>query len=90
MRNKRKLPIVAYIHGGAFNYGNNHDNFQSLVSQGLVVININYRLGPYGFLHLEEREMVKKELVTGDFSTKELDSSGSACLVVFSVGTLVK
>ena len=56
LKAKKKLPIVAFIHGGAFNYGNNHDNLQSLVSQGLVVVNINYRLGPYGFLHLENRE----------------------------------
>ena len=32
---KRKLPVVAYIHGGAFNFGTNNDDMSSLVSQGM-------------------------------------------------------
>lgn len=51
-----KQPIVAHIHGGSFNFGTNTDNLQSLVSQGMVAFNINYRLGPYGFLNLDQRE----------------------------------
>ena len=60
LKNKRKLPAVAYIHGGAFGFGNNRDDLTSLVSQGLVSFNINYRLGPYGFLHLPETEVGEK------------------------------
>ena len=51
-----KQPIVAHIHGGAWNFGTNTDNLQSLVSQGMVAVNINYRLGPYAWLALPQRE----------------------------------
>ena len=52
-----KQPIVAHIHGGAWNFGSNtKDDLQSLVSQGMVAVNINYRLGPYAWLALPQRE----------------------------------
>ena len=40
--------MVAHIHGGGFGGGANDADMSSLVSQGLVVVNIAYRLGPYG------------------------------------------
>ena len=42
--------MVVHIHGGSFGGGANDADMSSLVSQGLVVVNIAYRLGPYGFL----------------------------------------
>ena len=60
VKNKKKLPVVAFIHGGAFGFGSNRDDMVSLASQGMVGISINYRLGPYGFLYLENKEEGEK------------------------------
>ena len=54
--NKKKLPMVAFIHGGGFGFGTNRENMSPLASQGLVGVNIAYRLGPYGFLCLDSLE----------------------------------
>ena len=47
------LPVVVFIHGGAFNEGSGsiavYDG-TNLASTGLVVVTINYRLGVFGFL----------------------------------------
>ena len=56
LNKKLKKPVVAYIHGGGFNYGANDKDLASLADQGLVAFDINYRLGPYGFLTLENIE----------------------------------
>jgi para-nitrobenzyl esterase len=48
-------PVMLWIHGGGFNAGgaNEYDG-RVLASQGdVVVVTINYRLGPFGFLNLE-------------------------------------
>ncbi|NQU16950.1 MAG: carboxylesterase family protein [Candidatus Saganbacteria bacterium] len=50
---KEKLPVMVFIHGGAFTVGSaaekDYDgaNFARL---GVVFVSINYRLGPFGFL----------------------------------------
>ena len=50
------MPVVFYIHGGGFNSGSNRAMQNNLVTrQGVMVISIAYRLGPYGFLHLPFR-----------------------------------
>ncbi|CAK1551638.1 unnamed protein product [Leptosia nina] len=48
------LPVLIWIHGGIYaegsagNYGP-----ENLVKEGIVVVTINYRLGPYGFMCLD-------------------------------------
>lgn len=54
------LPVLVYIHGGAFREGSGaiavYDG-ENLARKGLVVVTINYRLGIFGFLaHPELRE----------------------------------
>ncbi|MFM5931906.1 MAG: carboxylesterase/lipase family protein [Novosphingobium sp.] len=47
------LPVVVYIHGGAFAGGSGHVpvyDGSNLARQGLVVVTINYRVGVFGFL----------------------------------------
>ncbi|HWR38878.1 MAG TPA: carboxylesterase/lipase family protein [Patescibacteria group bacterium] len=48
-----KLPVMVWIHGGAFNFGSTtlpeYDG-KNLAAQGVVVVTLNYRLGPLGFL----------------------------------------
>lgn len=50
---KEYLPVMFYIHGGGFIYGSGNDILQDpefLVAKDVVVVSINYRLGPLGFL----------------------------------------
>lgn len=47
------LPVMVWIHGGAFNFGSSSQpeyNGRNLANKGVVVVTINYRLGPLGFL----------------------------------------
>jgi para-nitrobenzyl esterase len=45
------LPVMVWIHGGAFVGGESDDyNPSALVSDGVIVVTINYRLGALGFL----------------------------------------
>jgi len=59
--NARGLPVMLWIHGGGntIGTGNSYDGARLAVEQNLVVVTINYRLGPLGwFAH--------PELATGD------------------------
>ncbi|CAG9791837.1 unnamed protein product [Diatraea saccharalis] len=48
------LPVLVWIHGGVFAFGSAGEyNPRKLVTQGVVVVTINYRLGPYGFMCLD-------------------------------------
>ena len=45
------LPVMVWIHGGAFVGGESDDyNPTALVADGVIVVTINYRLGALGFL----------------------------------------
>lgn len=46
------FPVMVWIHGGAFLTGGavTYGNPSALVSRGVIVVNINYRLGAMGFL----------------------------------------
>ncbi|GKT49405.1 putative secreted lipase [Colletotrichum spaethianum] len=51
---QRKLPVLVYFHGGAFNFGRGGDRnlaaFVAFAKRDLVAVSFNYRLGPLGFL----------------------------------------
>lgn len=52
-----KRPVMVFIHGGAFMVGNPTEpmyNGAALASKDVVVVNFQYRLGPFGFLELED------------------------------------
>ncbi len=47
------LPVMVWLHGGAFLYGSGSDRYydgSKLAARGVVIVTINYRLGPFGFL----------------------------------------
>lgn len=47
-----KLPVMVWIHGGAFNFGSGSQpeyNGRNLAQKNVVVVTLNYRLGPLGF-----------------------------------------
>lgn len=50
-RDHDKRPVMVWIHGGALVTGESDDyGPESLVSKGVIVVTINYRLGALGFL----------------------------------------
>jgi para-nitrobenzyl esterase len=49
----QKLPVMVWIHGGSFETGSGAMQIYdggNLAAEGVVVVTINYRLGPLGFL----------------------------------------
>ncbi|XP_059050278.1 juvenile hormone esterase-like [Achroia grisella] len=49
------LPVIVFLHGGDFGVGSGSPSFygpQYLVSHGIVLVTVNYRLNAYGFLNL--------------------------------------
>ena len=52
-----KMPVMIWIHGGAYVTGSANSSMYQLDSlplHGIVLVTINYRLGPFGFLKLDE------------------------------------
>jgi para-nitrobenzyl esterase len=51
-----KRPVMVWIHGGAFMFGSGstpwYDGTRFATNGDVVLVTINYRLGPLGFLHL--------------------------------------
>lgn len=63
----QNLPVMVFIHGGGYEtgeagmYGPKH-----LLDSDVILVVPNYRLGPFGFLHLEEDKSSSGELPTGN------------------------
>ena len=53
-----RRPVMVWIHGGAFIWGAGdtswYDGSKFAVHGDVVVVTINYRLGPFGFMHLAD------------------------------------
>ncbi|KAF4517161.1 hypothetical protein B566_EDAN006460 [Ephemera danica] len=54
-KSKEILPVLVYIHGGAFMFGGS-DSYGAkyMMDRDVIFVTINYRLGPLGFLSLED------------------------------------
>jgi len=51
-----RRPVMVWIHGGAFLFGSGHVPWYdgaNLARRDAVIVTINYRLGAFGYLHLE-------------------------------------
>jgi len=49
------LPVMVWIHGGSLLFGSNRyaeEGPQHFIDQGVIIVTVNYRLGPLGFLSL--------------------------------------
>ena len=67
--NERR-PVMVYIYGGGFNEGSGsvavYDGTQ-LAKRGVVVVNMNYRVGPLGFLVYPELSKESEQGVSGNY-----------------------
>src|ERR1700733_9002653 len=62
------LPVMVWIHGGAFTSGSGRDfDGSALVQHGVVVVTINYRLGYFGFLAHPALSAINPHHVSGNF-----------------------
>jgi carboxylesterase type B len=55
--NATNLPVLVWIHGGGYGAGNGQEDFTDLLTttgNSFVVVSIQYRLGPFGFLASDE------------------------------------
>ncbi|MCY4060697.1 MAG: carboxylesterase family protein [Gammaproteobacteria bacterium] len=61
------LPVMVWIHGGGLTVGSG-DAYpgELLTSKGVVLVTINYRLGPFGFLALPELTAESESGVSGN------------------------
>lgn len=58
--NDEKKPVMVWVHGGGFLYGSNKSEYfgpNYLLTQDIVLVAINYRLGIFGFLSLEDESL---------------------------------
>jgi len=55
LEGKNKLAVMVFIHGGAFISGSNsitlYDSRFLTEKSDLIIVNVNYRLGPFGFFY---------------------------------------
>jgi acetyl esterase/lipase len=57
---KRKLPVMVWIHGGGFFAGSGNPDIYGpdyFMDYDVIVVTVNYRVGPLGFFTLENEEV---------------------------------
>jgi para-nitrobenzyl esterase len=65
-----KLPVMVWIHGGAFILGRSGQSAYDgaeLARRGVVVVSINYRLGPLGFLTHPQLDDESPDKTSGNY-----------------------
>ena len=66
-----KLPVMVWIHGGAFVFGSgamNDFTGSSFTKQGVILVTINYRLGRLGFFAFPARSQEHPEEPKGNYA----------------------
>jgi para-nitrobenzyl esterase len=62
------LPVMVFLHGGGFLFGASRDYDARRLSEAgpVVVVTLNYRLGPLGFFTLPALDATRPDAVSGD------------------------
>lgn len=69
------LPVYLWIHGGRFSGGSGivpTYNGEGLAVQDIIVVNMNYRLGPLGFLASSELDDEAEDGVSGNYGVLDM------------------
>jgi para-nitrobenzyl esterase len=72
---KKKLPVMVWIHGGAFNRGTPSDPLfsgENLVRHDVIVVNLAYRLGALGFVGHPELTAESGHGASGNYGLLDL------------------
>ena len=67
-----KRPVMVWLYGGGFQFGSSANpmyNGSSLAEEGVIVVSLNYRLGVFGFLGLDELD--EEGHPSGDFGLQD-------------------
>jgi para-nitrobenzyl esterase len=73
-----KLPVMVFIHGGSFLQGAGSMplyNGTSLARKGVVLVNLNYRLGPLGFLSHPELSNESGHNASGNYGILDQEAA---------------
>jgi para-nitrobenzyl esterase len=65
-----RLPVMVWIHGGGLNLGWSNQGVydgSAFASRGVVLVSVNYRLGPLGFLSLPQLSKESEHGVSGNY-----------------------
>ncbi|HWL16068.1 MAG TPA: carboxylesterase family protein, partial [Opitutus sp.] len=65
-----RLPVLVWIYGGGFSFGSTSTpvhNGEHLARKGVVLVTINYRVGPLGFLAHPELSAESPQHVSGNY-----------------------
>ncbi|CAH2083281.1 unnamed protein product [Euphydryas editha] len=57
---QNRLPVLVWIHGGGFAFGFSNRYLYGpkfLVRHGIILVTLNYRVGPYGFMCLDTQDV---------------------------------
>jgi para-nitrobenzyl esterase len=71
---KDKLPVMVWIHGGAFIGGAGNGLYYAprrLTDAGVIVVSFNYRLGPFGFFAHPELSAARPEHSSGNYGLSD-------------------
>ncbi len=67
-----KLPVLVWIHGGAFSMGSSACSGDHLANKGVVLVSIGYRVGELGFLALPELSAESPNHVSGNYGLLDM------------------
>ncbi|XP_043268660.1 juvenile hormone esterase-like isoform X2 [Venturia canescens] len=77
-------PVMVWIHGGLFAFGSGDDTLfgpDYIIENDVILVTINYRLGVFGFLNLEDGEVsgnqgLKDQLLALEWVQKNIENFG--------------
>jgi para-nitrobenzyl esterase len=70
-----RLPVLVWIYGGGFSFGSTSTpvhNGEHLARKGVILVSLNYRVGPLGFLAHPELSAESPHQVSGNYGLQDM------------------